>query len=239
MDKFRAAQAGGEVLDEKPVFPMITEWYEKNPSARTYYALDAKDGKESFVPPVIGVHGGGCVPPLPAISPDGRAYIPYANVTLGASGQTFLGRMSAEKGGMEPLLNGWFAAPPASGYWVKGKAPAPGRDLNAASDWSGGFGVSDHSWGVSIGGNWIYAVRDAGWVPDPKISMNMFNIKTGEDTRVTNSMREGDLFRKGHYNGTCHATCSPVVISGDDVFYKSIRNVIYAFEGTSTKSQGN
>jgi outer membrane protein assembly factor BamB len=228
MDKFRAGQVDSEVLVEDPVFPMLKDWFAKNPSCRMYFVLDAQTGQEKFVPPIVGVHGGGCASPLPSISPDGWAYLPYANITLGASGQTFLGRLNLRTGEMDPLLKGWFATPPARGYWVR--QPASGRRYDRSSDWSGGFGVCDHSWGNSQAGDWLYNVREAGWVPDSKLSMNMVNLRTGQDTRVTNGL-DSRTFHQGTYNGMFHATSSPAVISDRDVFYKSIRNVLYAFEG--------
>ena len=50
----------------------------------------------AFVAPVIGVNGGSCTTPPPAVAPDGRAYLVYANIWLRASGWAFFGRLDLE-----------------------------------------------------------------------------------------------------------------------------------------------
>jgi hypothetical protein len=157
----------------------------------------------------------------------------YANIWLRASGWAFFGRLNLNSGEMEPLITDRYApklAYPNQWHWQ----PKAGTEFGRQSTWDGGFSVSDQSWGISIGGHVAFPVRDPGWYGNPPFN-NAFNIKTREDRYLIPSLSErrklGEL-NKGTFGSGFHSTCSPVVISGKDIFHKTSRSVIFAFEGS-------
>lgn len=230
MNPFNERTRNDPVLVEDPIFPVLVEWYREHPQHKTVHVLDATTGSEKFIAPVIGVNGGSCTSPPPAAAPDGWAYTVYGNIWLRASGWAFFGRFSLEDGRMEPLIRDRYApkfAHPKEWHWQ----PKAGTTFPRTSTWNGGFSVIDQSWGVSIGGEIAFPVRDPGWPGNPPFN-NCFNLRTREDRYVIADQGERQrLGAHGTFGSGFHSTCSAVAISGRDLFHKSPRAVLFAFEG--------
>lgn len=230
MKPFIARHADDPVLVEDEVFPELVKWYEKHPHHKTFFVLDSRTGSEKFAAPVIGINGGSCSTPPPAIAPDGWAYTMYANIQLKASGWAMFGRLNLKTGEMEPLLKDRYAPRKADVPYEEWK-PKRGHQFTRRSVFDGGFRVSDQSWGISIGGDIAFPVRDPGWKRD-WTDNNMFHLKTGQDSYLIPDMTERRrTISGGQFGGAFHATASPVAISGREIFHKSARSVIFAFEG--------
>jgi len=220
----------GQVLVQKELFPKIVEWYRAHPHQKTLHVLEAATGREKFVAPVIPVHGGACVGPLPTIAPDGFAYLMYANVQLRASGYAFPGKLDLSDGTLDPLIKGRY------GVYKQGTTgwdlqPAPGTKLNRQSMFAVGFCVNDQMWGVSRGGNMLFCVRNPGWAGGEG-GYSYIDLATGDDRWLTSDTRAIKRTTwEGRYGGSCHATASPIAVSGKQLFHKIIRNAIICFEG--------
>ena len=232
MRPFVEAHRDDRVLVEDEVFPVLVEQYRRHPQRRTHFALDAATGKEKFIPPIVGVEGGGCISMPPAVGPDGWAYTMYGNVTLGASGKAFLGRFRLEDGRMEPLLKNRFAGP----------AQMPGRPgfvlcdgaARGSGDLYGGFAVMDQSWGVTLGGSIVFPVRDPSHPRDPP-SFNWHDLRTGEGGGIGERLRETENL--GTFGCGYHSTCSAVAVRGNVLAYKSPQSVLFVFEGRGKDSE--
>ena len=228
------------VLRDHETFPLLVEWFKSHPDHKTLLVLDAETGREKFVMPIITVNGGSCIGPPAAVSPDGWAYTAYANIWLRASGWAFFGRFNLKTGKVEPLITDRYAPKLAhrnEWHWQ----PKSGTTFGRSSTWDGGFSVIDQSWGCSIGGDYAYAVRDPGWPGNPPYS-NYYRISTREDRYLLEdwqSMRSqmGELNLGTIGGGQMHNTCSPVAISGTQLFHKTSRSVIFAYQG-SGKADG-
>jgi hypothetical protein len=84
---------------------------------------------------------------------------------------------------------------------------------------------------VSIGGDLAFPVRDPSWPGNPPFN-NTFNIRTRRDRYLIADLGERrELGRYGTFGSAFHSTGSPVAISGKQVFHKSARAVLFAFEG--------
>ena len=233
MNPFNERTKNDPVLRDEGVFPALREWLEKHPHHKTLLVLDAATGKEKFVAPIITVNGGSCLGPPPAVTPDGWAYTVYANIWLRASGWAFFGRLSLKTGKMEPLITGRYAPKlrhADSWHWQ----PKAGHRFGRTSTWDGGFSVIDQSWSVSVGGDVAFPVRDPGWPGNPPF-YNTYVISQRRDRYL---LADGAARRElGERNlgtlggGQMHNTASPVAISGRQLFHKSSRSVIFAFEG--------
>jgi len=230
MNPFNERTKGDPVLVEDAVFPELVKWFQAHPSHKSWHVLDAKTGREKFIAPVIGVNGGSCTAPPPAVAPDGFAYTVYANVWLTASGWAFFGRVNLATGQLEPLIRDRYApklAHPKQWHWQ----PKAGTAFDRSSTWNGGFSVIDQSWGVSIGGDLAFPVRDPAWPGNPPFN-NTFNIRTREDRYLIPDLgRRRGLGRHGTFGAGFHNTCSAVAISGKQLFHKTPRSVLVAFEG--------
>jgi len=231
MNPFNERHKNDPVLVEDEVFPELKRWYEKHPHQRTVFVLEPERGREKFTVPVIGVNGGSCTSPPPAVAPDGWAYTMYANVWLRASGWAFFGRFNLDTGAMEPLLRDRYApklAHPEQWHWQ----PRAGTQFTRRSTFDGGFSVSDQSWGVSLGGEIAFLVRDPGHKGTAP-AHNMFHIPQRLDRYlIPDVSARHRLGAYGTYGSAYHSTCSPMVISDNDVFHKSVRSVLFAFEGS-------
>jgi hypothetical protein len=193
------------------------------------YALDAKTGREKFVAPIIPVHGGGCAGPLPVIGPGGVAHVMFTNVRLTASGWAFAGRLDLRTGDVDPLIKGRYRVSDKHWEWQAG----PGEKLTRHSTFGSGFCVNDQSWGLSRAGDLLLAVRDAGWASSEG-ARSYIDLTTGKDAWVTGDRtRVREAVWGGRFGGACHATASPIVVSGNQLFHKAVRNVILCFEGSS------
>jgi hypothetical protein len=198
--------------------------------------LDARTGKEKFVTPIITVNGGSCTGPPPAVSPDGWAYTVYANIWLRASGWAFFGRVNLKTGVTEPLITDRFAPKLQHAdewHWQ----PKDGSRFGRTSTWDGGFSVIDQSWGVSIGGDTVFPVRDPGWPGNPPF-YNYYEIRDRRDRyllggRGARGSRIEEMNMGTVGGGAMHNTASPVAVSGNNLFHKSSRSVIFAFEGSA------
>jgi hypothetical protein len=223
------------VLRDHETFPLLVEWFRSHPDHKTLLVLDAETGKEKFITPIITVNGGSCIGPPPAVSPDGWAYTVYANIWLRASGWALFGRLNLKTGEVEPLITDRYAPKFAhrnEWHWQ----PKGGTTFGRSSTWDGGFSVIDQSWGFSIGGDYAYPVRDPGWPGNPPYN-NYYRISTHEDRylledwqSMRNHMGELNLGTVG--GGQMHNTCSPVAISGNQLFHKTSRSVIFAYQGS-------
>lgn len=226
MRPFVQAHRDDRVLVEDEVFPALVEQYRRHPQWRTHFAFEAATGREKFIPPIVGVEGGGCISMPAAVSPDGWAITMYGNVTLGASGKAFLGRFHLKDGRMEPLLKDRFVGP----------AQMPGRPgfvlrdgvTRGSGDLYGGFAVMDQSWGVTIGGSIVFPVRDPSHPRDPP-SFNWHDLRIGAGGGIGERLRE--LEGLGTFGCGYHSTCSAVAIRGNILAYKSPQSVLFVFEG--------
>jgi len=224
------------VLKDHETFPLLVEWFKSHPQHKTLMVLDAKTGKEKFVTPIITVNGGSCTGPPPAVSPDGWAYTIYANIWLRASGWAFFGRCNLNTGVTEPLITDRFAPKfehANEWHWQ----PKDGTSFGRTSTWDGGFSVIDQSWGVSLGGDIAFPVRDPGWPGDPPF-YNYYDISARRDRYLLGGRgARGDRIEEMNMGtvggGAMHNTCSPVAVSDNNLFHKSSRSVIFAFEGSA------
>jgi hypothetical protein len=215
----------GEMLVQDELLKRVRQWYADHPDRKTFHVLNAHDGSERFVAPIIHVHGGGCAGPSPVIGPDGYAYVTYALVRVCASGWAFVGRLDLASGKLEPLIKNRYWIDKNEWEWQAN----PGTQLDRHSAFAVGFCVSDQSWGLARGGDMIFAVRDPGWASGEG-AYSYIDLRTGEDGWL-----EGVHFRKilrgGSYGGAYHATASPMVISGKYLVHKTVRNVVFCLEG--------
>lgn len=240
MNPYNEAHKDDPVLRDHETFGPLVEWFKTHPHHKTLMVLDASTGKEKFVTPIITVNGGSCIGPPPAVSPDGWAYTICANIWLRASGWAFFGRCNLQTGQTEPLITDRYAPKLQHAdqwHWQ----PKAGTSFGRTSTWDGGFSVIDQSWGVSLGGDITFPVRDPGWPGDPPFN-NYYRISTRED-RYLLSDRNSQRSRMGELNmgtvggGAMHNTCSPVAISGGNLFHKTSRSVIFAYEGSPDSSK--
>ena len=216
----------GKMLVQDELLEQVRQWYVDHPHQKTFQALNAKDGSEKFVAPIIHVQGGGCAGPLPAIGPDGQAYVMYALVRVLASGWAFVGRLDLRTGRLEPLIK--------DRYWIDKNEwewqAKPGTTLDRHSAFAVGFCVSDQSWGLTRGGGKLFAVRDPGWASGEG-AYSYIDLATGQDAWL-DGVEVRDIARGGSYGGAFHATASPIVISGKCLIHKTVRNVLFCLEGT-------
>ena len=231
MNPFNERTRGDPVLKDEGTFPALVEWLKAHPHHKTLLVLDAATGAEKFVAPIITVNGGSCTGPPPAITPDGWAYTVYANIWLRASGWAFFGRLDLKTGRMEPLITDRYAPKlqhAESWHWQ----PKKGHTFGRTSTWDGGFSVIDQSWGVSVGGDVAFPVRDPGWPGNPPFH-NYYVISKRQDRYLLDGRHRdlGSLNLGTLGGGQMHNTCSPVAISGKQLFHKTSRSVIFAFEG--------
>jgi len=235
MEPYNEAHKNDPVLRDHETFGALVKWFESHPYHKTLLALDAATGKEKFITPIITVNGGSCIGPPPAVSPDGWAYTVYANIQLTASGWAFFGRCHLENGLMEPLITDRYAPKlqhPDQWHWQ----PRTGTSFGRTSTWDGGFSVIDQSWGLSIGGDIAFPVRDPGWPGNPPFN-NYYRISTRQDRYLISNWRShrdriGTLNMGTVGGGAMHNTCSPVAVSGNNLFHKTSRSVIFAYEGS-------
>ncbi len=228
MRPYREAHSG-QMLVQRELIEAIRRWYVDHPHQQTFHVLDASTGRRRFVAPVVPVHGGGCVGPLPAVAPDGNAYLIYANVRLQASGWAFPGRLDLTTGQLEPLIQGRYWVDADQWEWQ----PKPGTRFDRHSPFAVGFCVNDQSWGVALAGRLLLTVRDPGW-PEKEPAYGLIDLDTGRDaywSPDTSQLRRA--VAEGRYGGAFHATCSPPVVCGRQVFHKTVRNVLFCFEGSS------
>ena len=233
MDPFNERTKDEPVLRDEGTFPALVKWLKAHPHHKTLLVLDAADGTEKFVAPIITVNGGSCIGPPPAVTPDGWAYTVYANIWLRASGWALFGRLSLKTGRMEPLITDRYAPKlqhAKSWHWQ----PKKGHTFGRTSTWDGGFSVIDQSWGVSVGGDVAFPVRDPGWPGNPPFH-NTYIISKRLDRYLLPDMsarrKLGELNLGTLGGGQMHNTASPVAISGRQLFHKSSRSVLFAFEG--------
>ncbi len=232
LDAFNERTRGEPVLRDEQTFPALREWLEKHPHHRTLLVLDAATGKQAYVAPIITVNGGSCIGPPPTVSQDGWAYTVYANIQLGASGWAFFGRLNLRTGRMEPLITGRYApklAHPDEHHWQ----PKAGHRFARTSTWDGGFSVIDQSWGMSLGGDAAYVVRDPGWPGNPPF-LNVYDIPRRRDRYLIPDL--GDRREMGRMNlgtlggGQMHNTAAPVIVAAGRLFHKTSRSVLFALE---------
>jgi outer membrane protein assembly factor BamB len=232
MNPFNERTKNDPALKDEGTFPLLVEWFKAHPHHKTLLVLDAETGREKFVTPIITVNGGSCTGPPPAVTPDGWAYTVYANIWLRASGWAFFGRLKLQTGRMQPLITDRYAPKlqhPESWHWQ----PRKSHQFARTSTWDGGFSVIDQSWGVSVGGDIAFPVRDPGWPGNPPFA-NYYVISQRLDRYLLAGGRHRDL---GPLNmgtlggGQMHNTASPMAISGRQLFHKTSRSVIFAFEG--------
>jgi len=236
MDPYSQAHKDDPVLRDHETFGALQEWLTSHPHHKTLLVLDAKTGREKRVAPIITVNGGSCIGPMPAVAPDGWAYTTYANIRLRASGWAFFGRYNLRTGEMEPLITDRYAPKlqhPKQWHWQ----PKTGTTFGRTSTWDGGFSVIDQSWGVSLGGDMAFPVRDPGWSGNPPF-YNYYKISTRQDSYLLpdwNSQRQllSELNLGTVGGGAMHNTCSPLAISDNCLFHKSSRSVVFAFAGTN------
>ena len=230
MKPFIEAHKNDTVLVEDDVFPMLVKYFEANPDQQSVYVLDAATGKQKFIAPIIPVEGGGGTGIPPAVDPEGWAYFMYGNIQLGASGNAFFGRLNLRTGRMDPLLKDRFAGP-ANLLGYPGHKPKSGEWPRGGGDFYGGFCVMDQSWGVSIGGEIAFPVRDPSW-PFEAPFHNWHNIRTMEGGYVAGDISgQRRLGGAGIFGSGFHSTCSPVAVAGKELVHKSPRSVIFVFEG--------
>lgn len=235
MNPYNEAHKDDPVLRDHETFEPLVKWFASHPDHKTLLVLDAKSGREKFIAPVITVNGGSCIGPLPAVSPDGWAYTIYANIWLRASGWAFFGRLNLLTGKLEPLITDRFAPKLQHAdqwHWQ----PKDGASFGGTSTWDGGFSVIDQSWGMSLGGDIAFPVRDPGWPGDPPFN-NYYRISTRQDRYLLPNWRSQRAKIARLNNGTVgggamHNTCSPVAVSGNNLFHKTSRSVIFAYEGS-------
>ena len=237
MNPYNKAHKDDPVLRDHETFEPLTEWLTSHPHHKTLLVLDAKSGQEKFVAPIITVNGGSCTGPLPAVSPDGWAYTIYGNIWLRASGWAFFGRLNLLTGKMEPLITDRYAPKLQHAdqwHWQ----PKDDTRFGGTSTWDGGFSVIDQSWGVSLGGDIAFPVRDPGWPGDPPFN-NYYKISTHQDRYLLADWRRLANLNDGTVGGgAMHNTCSPVAISGNNLFHKTSRSVIFAYEGSDRSAGG-
>ncbi|MCU0916482.1 MAG: PQQ-binding-like beta-propeller repeat protein, partial [Planctomycetes bacterium] len=236
MAPYNQAHKDDPVLRDHETFGPLQEWLTSHPHHKTLLVLDAATGREKFVAPIVTVNGGSCIGPVPAVTPDGWAYTVYGNIQLTASGWAFFGRYNLKTGVMEPLITDRYAPKfqnPNQWHWQ----PKAGTTFGRTSIWDGGFSVIDQSWGFSIGGDMAFPVRDPGWSGDPPFH-NYFKISARRDSNLladwnaqARVLSELNLGTVG--GGAMHNTCSPVAISGNCLFHKTSRSVVFAFAGAS------
>ena len=231
MVPFIEAHKDDEVLVEDDVFPLLEQRFREHPDEQSIFVLNAKDGEQKFIVPLVPVEGGGGTPIPPAVDPQGRAYFMYGNIHLSASGNAFFGRLHLDTGRMEPLLKDRFAGP-SHLIGFPGHQPRPGVSWpHGRGDFYGGFCVMDQSWAVSVGGQIAFPVRDPSW-PFEAPFHNWHQLETGEGGYVAGDLGgQRQLGGQGVYGGGMHSTCSPVVIAGKQLYHKSPRSVLYAFCG--------
>jgi outer membrane protein assembly factor BamB len=215
----------GKMLVQDELLEQVRQWYVDHPHQKTFLVLNAKDGSEKFVAPIIHVQGGGCAGPLPAIGPDGQAYVVYSLVRVLASGWAFVGRLDLRTGNLDPLVK--------DRYWIDKNEwewqAKPGTRLDRHSAFAVGFCVSDQSWGLTLGGGRLFVVRDPGWASGEG-AYSYIDLPTGKDAWLEGvNMR--DIYRGGSYGGAFHATASPMVISGKYLIHKTVRNLLFCLEG--------
>ena len=215
----------GKMLVQDELLEQVRAWYAEHPHHRTFHVLNAADGKEKFIAPIVHVHGGGCTGPLPVIGPDGYAYVVYALVRINASGWAFVGRLDLSSGELEPLIK--------DRYWIDKNEwewqAKPGTTLDRRSPFAVGFCVSDQSWGMSRGGDRVFAVRDAGWAGG-RAAYGYIDLRTGEDGWLEGA-ESPEIARGGSYGMAFHATASPMVITGKCVIHKTARNLVFCLDG--------
>jgi len=241
LNPYNQAHKNDPVLRDHETFSSLVRWFETHPHHKTLLVLDAKTGREKFFTPVITVNGGSCIGPPPAVSPDGWAYTIYANIWLRASGWAFFGRVNLQTGHMEPLITDRYAPKlqyPNEWHWQ----PRINSTFGRTSTWDGGFSVIDQSWGVSLGGDIAFPVRDPGWPGDPPFN-NYYIISARQDRYLLEDRRSqrknmGKLNLGTIGGGAMHNTCSPVAVSDDQLFHKTSRSIIFAYEG-SGQHDGN
>ncbi len=224
MEPFRERH-NGKMLVQNELLEQVREWYIAHPYQKTFHVLNAGDGSEKFVAPIVHVHGGGCTGPLPVLAPDGYAYAMYSLGRLCASGWAFVGRLDLTGGKLEPLIK--------NRYWIDKNEwewqAEPGANLDRHSAFAVGFCVSDQSWGLARGGDKIFAVRDPGWASGEG-AYSYIDLRTGKDGWLYGAnFRE--ILRGGSYGGAFHATASPMVISGKYLIHKTVRNLVFCLEG--------
>jgi len=240
LNPYNRSHKDDEVLRDHETFDELVEWFKEHPHHKTLMVLEAETGREAYVTPMITMNGGSCIGPMPAISPEGWAYTVYANMRLAASGWAFFGRINLETGKLEPLITDRYAplaAYPNEHHWQ----PKKGTSFGRTSTWDGGFSVIDQSWGMSIGGDIALVVRDPGWPGNPPFP-NYYVIPEREDNYLISNWRSERGKLSGINMGTLgggqmHNTCSPMAVSGRDIFHKTSRSVIFAYRGSSMETK--
>lgn len=185
--------------------------------------------------PLAPVEGGGSSAIPPAVDLQGWAYFVYANIHLSASGNAFFARLNLRTGQMEPLLKDRFAGP-AELAGFPGHQFKPGLQFpRGKGDFYCGFCVMDQGWAVSVGGQIAFPVRDPSW-PFEAPFHNWHHTVSSEGGYVAGDlMAQRRIGGLGAFGGGMHSTCSPVAIAGRDLYHKSPRSVLFAFEGSSVR----
>jgi hypothetical protein len=219
----------GQLLDHTRLLPQIQQWLAENPAAQTVHVLDARTGRRQCIPPIVSVHGGGCTGPLPVVGPAGETHALFTNVRLSASGWAFVGKLDLASGALDPLFKDRYYVDDAHWEWQA----APGTQLSRQSMFAVGFCVNDQSWGLSRGGRRLFCVRDPGWAGG-EAAYSYIDLDSGEDRWLAGSedlraIQEANWH--GSYGGAFHATATPIVISGKQLFHKRVRNFIVCLEG--------
>ncbi|MBM4018034.1 MAG: hypothetical protein FJ288_06840 [Planctomycetes bacterium] len=230
MEPFIEAHKDDAVLVEDEVFGMLEQRFREHPDEQTTLVLEAATGRQKLIVPLVAVEGGGSTTIPPAVDPQGWAYFVYANIHLSASGNAFFGRLNLDTGRMQPLLVDRFAGPAQLLGFPGHKPKGGGEFTRGRGDFYGGFCVMDQGWAVSVGGEIAFPVRDPSW-PFEAPFHNWHNIRTGEGGYVAGDSGQRRLGGLGKYGGGYHSTVSPVAIAGKELFHKSPRSVVFAFEG--------
>jgi hypothetical protein len=228
MAPYRKANKG-KLLDHDKLLPQIKQWLIDHPAAQTVHVLDCKSGKPQCIPPIISVHGGGCAGPLPVTAPTGQTHTMFTNVRLSASGWAFVGELDLLEGTVDPLIKDRYYVDDDHWEWQA----APGTQLSRQSMFAVGFCVNDQSWGLSRGGKMLFCLRDPGWAGG-EAGYSYIDLETGENRWLLDSHDLRTIQQAnwdGSYGGAFHATATPFVISGKQLFHKRIRNFIVCLEG--------
>jgi len=231
MAPFIEAHKNDTVLVEDEVFPALAKRFQERPDEQTTFVLDPATGRQKFIVPLVAVEGGGSTAVPPAVDPQGWAYFVYANIHLGASGNAFFGRLNLETGRMQPLLVDRYAGPAQLQGFPGHKPKGGGEFTRGKGDFYGGFCVMDQAWGVSMGGEIAFPVRDPSWAFEAPFH-NWHNIRTMEGGYVAGDISgQRRLGGEGVFGSGFHSTCSPVAIAGKELVHKSPRSMIFVFEG--------
>lgn len=208
------------VLVEEGIFELLRDHCRSHPEHQEYFAVDRETGSEAYKVPIVGASGGVSTAHSPAVSPDGLAYFVYESFRAGGSAPAFFGQMDLDSGRFSATLQDKYG-PPSEFSWP-GHSPAPGAAWDR-SDFSGGFAVGDHSYGISIGGRLAFVVRQHGGTT---CAVNVFDLKARRDVSVT---RRTDS--RGSFAADFHSTSSPAAISGNQLFCLSNSSALICLEG--------